>query len=315
MPLKSKIDPELPPSQLFSQMISNSHSTNFPFFQSHINKDYIAQRKNILNILHKITTKMGFKSQIFFLSVKYLDIIFSSKKNYNIKLNLHTAALTCLILSAKFGEVDPYVPQLIYFIKIYYHLIGYKSRNHISLRDLKIAEVDILKILNYKLNYYTIYDINSFLFVHGVLKTQQIKEITGEKNDGINSHKFEKILEKIYKKSRYYLDIVINCTKLCLNYDDLFLSIYIMKKSIEEILFNEKKIILSDDENEFYLKQNNYFKDIMKSMYNIDYEKNEQYQRLISDEEIYKKKKEKNKKKKKKKEKSKKKKKKKSFYI
>ena len=288
MPLKSKIDPELPPSQLFSQMISNSHSTNFPFFQSHINKDYIAQRKNILNILHKITTKMGFKSQIFFLSVKYLDIIFSSKKNYNIKLNLHTAALTCLILSAKFGEVDPYVPQLIYFIKIYYHIIGYKSRNHISLRDLKIAEVDILKILNYKLNYYTIYDINSFLFVHGVLKTQQIKEITGEKNDGINSHKFKKILEKIYKKSRYYLDIVINCTKLCFNYDDLFLSIYIMKKSIEEILFNEKKIILSDDENEFYLKQNNYFKDIMKSMYNIDYEKNEQYQRLISDEEVIK---------------------------
>ena len=291
MPLKPKIEPEIPQSRLFAQMILNSHINDFPSNESNINKEYLSQRKNIINILHKITTKMGFKSQIFFLSIKYLDIIFSSKLYINNKLNLHITALTCLILSAKFSEMDPYVPQLIYFIKIYYHIIGYKARNQITLQDLKYAEIFILQILNYKLNYCTIYDINSFLFVHGVLKMQQIKEITDEKNDkneSINGHLFKKILEKIYKKARYYIDIIVTNTKLCFKYDDLFLSIYIMKKSIEEILFKERNIALDNKErqNNFYLKQNNYFKEIMKNTYNVDYEKNEQYQKLLLDEEI-----------------------------
>jgi hypothetical protein len=51
--------------------------------------------------------------------------------------------------------------------------MGYK--NMISINDLRIGEVVILKILNYKLNYFTIYDFNSFLFSHGVVKLEQLK--------------------------------------------------------------------------------------------------------------------------------------------
>ena len=170
---KTNINEEIPQSQNIRQMIDNMHKNFNPNSKHDICKEYIFQRKNIFHILHKIMTKMGFKSQVFFLSTHYLDIIFSSKKNIKIKINIYALALACLCVSSKFLELDPLVPELYYFIRTYYNICGYKIKNPISLQDLKYAEVLVLKILDYKLNYYTIYDFNSFFFVFGILKSQQ----------------------------------------------------------------------------------------------------------------------------------------------
>jgi hypothetical protein len=62
---------EIPPKQIFEQMKSNIY-TDFSINKiSSINKAYIYSRKTLLNILHKITNAMGFKSQTFF----YVHII------------------------------------------------------------------------------------------------------------------------------------------------------------------------------------------------------------------------------------------------
>ena len=264
MSSKINITQELPPSQVFELMMSNTYKNFYLYSHCSICREYIYHRKSIFNILHKIMLKFGFKSQVFFLSTNYLDIIFSSKKINISKLNIYTLALAALSVSAKFCEIDPIVPELQYFIKIYNHFMGYKIKYPIFLNDLKIAEIYILKLLNYKLNYYTIYDFNSFIFIHGILKSQKDN----------NNYKEKLILEKIYKKSRYYLDVTLINTKLCFKYDALFITIYILEKSIKEIL--------DKDEHKLCIK------DIMVNYFNLKYENNKQYQSLISDEETQK---------------------------
>ena len=164
---------EINPKQIFELMKKNIFDNYFNYSYISINKDYLSSRKSLFNILHKITIKMGFKSQTFFLCAHYLDIIFTKKRRIN--GNLNTLGLACLCLSAKYCENDPIVPHLQYFIRVYSHIVGHK--NNISMSDLKRSEVLVLKILNYKLNYFTIYDFNSFLFGHGILKIEQLKDI------------------------------------------------------------------------------------------------------------------------------------------
>ena len=287
---------EISPKKIFELMKTNIYDNYYNYSFSSLNKDYLSSRKAIFNTLHKITIRMGFKSQTFFLSAHYLDIIFTKKRRINSSLN--TLGLACLVLSAKFCENDPIVPHLQYFIRIYNNIMGYK--NVISMSDLKRNEVLVLKLLNYKLNYYTIYDFDSFLFGHGILKIEQLKDIQNPNKrlyrskrkeftiNPTNSLLIKNILEKIYKKSRYYLDDIIHNTKLCFKYNPLYISIYIMKKSIEEILCSEQKIndLNEKDQEEFYSKTNSCFKQIMFDFYKIDYETNEQYREILADEEI-----------------------------
>ena len=286
---------EIAPKQIFEQMRENIYKnfaiTKFPSK----NKNYIYFRKTLFTILHKITNAMGFKSQTFFLSTHYLDIIFSSKENINMPTNLVSLAALCL--AAKYCENDPNVPHLQYFIKVYNMIMGYK--NIISMKDLKNAEVLLLKLLNYKLNYHTVYDFNSFLFGHGILKFEQLREINKNqihyrngRNEFIinqsSSMIIKNILEKIYKKSRLYLDIILNKTKLCFKYNSLFISIYIMQKSVVETLAYEEIIYLwnKNEQEDFYKRNSLCFKEIMFDYYNIEYENNEEYKKLINDEEI-----------------------------
>ena len=287
---------EIPPKEIFELMKTNIFDNFTHFSLLSINKDYINSRKTLFNLLHKITMKMGFKSQTFFLCSHFLDIIFTKKKR--IHLNLNILGLSCLCLAAKYCENDPMVPHLQYFIKIFNSINGYK--NAILMSELKKGEVTVLKILNYKLNYYTIYDFNSFLFGHGILKIEQLKDIENKNKklyrssrkkfvvNNTNSLMIKNILEKIYKKSRYYLDIIVKTTKICFKYNPLFISIYIMKKSVEEILANERKINTCEkkEKEEFYEKNNQCFKQIMYDFYKINYEENEQYKRILDDDEI-----------------------------
>ena len=291
---------EIPCDEILEKMRKNIYN-NFPNYSiSSINKDYIKNRISIIKILQKIAFKMGFKSQTFFLSAYYLDIVFMKKKKVNI--NLYKIGLASICLSAKHCENDPIVPPLQYFIKVYNNVMGYRTT--ISMNDLMYAEVLLCKLLNYKLNYFSIYDFNSFFFCHGVFKLEQIKDIENDisknyldnkKENTINSVFIKNILDKIYKKSRYYLDSIVKMHKICFRYSTLFIAVVIVKKSVQEILLQEhkknkakKEKAESDEiENDEYCKKNYaYFKEIMNDFYKIDYESSEQYQKLIEDEEI-----------------------------
>ena len=285
---------EISPKEIFNLMQNNI----FDFSQNIITKNhkYLILRSKLLNLLRQISAKMFFKSQTYFLSIYYLDILFTNNKNKEIDLNYYKMALACLLLSAKYCENDPLVPALKYFIKIYNKKIGNKSA--ISVSDLFYSEVMAIKLLNHKLNYYTIYDFNSFFFNHNILTEEQIKsidpdfDIKNTKNifnkHNNNSSKMQKIYQKIYRLSRYYLDIILG-KKVCVKYSSLLISVYILKKSIESILLQE--IYYNDDNDEiskekFLIKIDNDFDEVIKGYYGLDYENIPEYQQLINEFDI-----------------------------
>ena len=163
---------EIPPKTIFEQMKKYSYN----FFQKNkklnINieiKGYFEIRNSIINLIKRVSDKLCFKSQTFFLSIYYLDIIKSecieNIENNSLFNNIASLALSCLVIASKYCENDPNVPQLPYFIKIYNSIVDIRNKNIIAISDLIYNEIKICKILKYRLHYCTIYDYNSFFLV------------------------------------------------------------------------------------------------------------------------------------------------------
>ena len=177
---------ELIPQEIFQTMKSDFYK--IPTSQiTLISKEYIKNRKNLINLNHKLTKKMGFKSQTFFLSIYYLDIIFLQNKNIYVQ-NYNLLSLSCFIIAAKYCENDPNVPPLQSFIDLYNKF----NIHQIGMKELLKMEVKILKYLNYDIHYVTSYDFNLFFFNHGIIKKQQIKDIINNNTnnfDNCNSYR------------------------------------------------------------------------------------------------------------------------------
>ena len=313
--MKTEYNMELSPDEIIKTMQTNIYNNNQKFIDySKLNPDYLEIRSSLFSLIHKVANKMYFKSNTYFLSIYFIDILFiDNKLSKYLNNNFELLGLTCLNLAAKYLENDPTVPHLQYFIGAYNYVTKKnKTTNEYSnivFDDLYKSEVEICKLLDYKLNYFTIYDFDSFFFGHGILKIEQLIDISdnfsklGSKNtsDGesgdedndkdndincINPLIVKKILEKIYKKSRYYLDIIIK-NKISLKYNSFLISIYIMKKSVEYIILKQfyssknstNKSILKILKS----KTNKCFKEIMLDVYKINLDTNKEYQSLISD--------------------------------
>ena len=300
MEVISLYEMEVPPIKILSFMKNNIYDHYKEQSYKNIDKTYTLQRKFLISLIQKISRKMGFKSQTFFMAVNYLDIIFS--KNNDILFNYSLLAVGCLIIAFKYCENVPLRPIFKYFVNLYNNEV--KDENYkIINEDLFKYEVIICKILDYKLNFFTIYDFNFFFFGNGIIKMAQLKEINNDislmtpdidnSSSNINSSsEIKKILIKIYERSRHYLDIIIE-NLICLKYDSLLISICIMEKSIDYVLINEF-IERNGDEftdidiEEIKFNNQHYFKQIMKDFYKIDFELLPEYQNLKIECENYK---------------------------
>ena len=100
---------EINPQEVFSNMIKDIYDNYPSTSELNIDEDYLKIRPNIINLLHKISKKMGFKSQTFFLSIYYLDIILLQNKTIT-TTNLYLLGLSCFIVASKYCENDPIVP-------------------------------------------------------------------------------------------------------------------------------------------------------------------------------------------------------------
>ena len=258
---------ELLPEDIVRAMKKNIYLNYLNFTSySDINQKYLNIRSSLFSLIHKISNKMNFKSSTYFLSIYYLDVIFlKDEVSYKYNNSFELLGLSCLVLAAKHLENDPTVPHLKRFVSTYDYIIkqiilNSKSENmpnyaNISTNDLFFCEVIVCKLLNYKINYFTIYDFNSFFFGHGILKIEQLTDITEDCRSRLDENDIneedelnyidpdfvKKILEKIYKKSRYYLDNIVK-NRISLKYDSFLISIYIMYKSEEFVIQKEHKI-------------------------------------------------------------------------
>ena len=297
MEVISLYEMEIPSDEVLYLMKNNIYNHYEKRTFMNIDKNYTSQRETLISLIYKITSKMGLKSQTFFMAINYLDIIFSKHKNFSYNYTL--LSLACIIVASKYSGKVSIRPLFKYYINLYKNEIQDNTYKLIK-NTLLDYEVIVCKLLNYKLNYYSIYDFNYFFFGNGIIKIEQLNEINcdylkikNEKNSSkniISSSKIKKVLIKIYERSRYYLDSIIE-NLICLKYGSLIISICIIEKSIDYVLLNEynlENIENTIEEKEIRNKNKKYFKEIMNDFYKIDYESLPEYQYLKIDIEKFK---------------------------
>ena len=287
---------EVSPIEILSLMKNNIYNHFELESINNIDKTYTLQRKSLISLIHKISNQMGFKSQTFFMAVNYLDIIFSKQNNHS--YNYGHLAVACLIIAFKYCENVPLKPIFKYFVIFYNNEIP-DNQYKTTKEDLFNYEVIICKMLDYKLDYFTIYDFNFFFFGNGIIKIEQLKQINSSFSNIYssnittninNSHQIKKILINIYERSRHYLDVIIE-NLICLKYNSLLISICIMERSIDYVLLNDLNLTDLDDSlniEEIKLNNRKYFKQIMNDFYKIDYESLPEYEYLKIDCENFK---------------------------
>lgn len=215
-----------------------------------INQKYLSKRKEIIKIIRATSAKLNFNSQTFFYSIYYLDIIFSKENTIQKLSDFVLISLNCLVIAAKFNENEPTVPETKKFVSVLSNLTRFRYRY--SLNDMAQAEIFCLKMLNYKLNYYSLYHFLVFFFAHGIF-------FNNFQNDSIN---YMKILEKIYITSREILDYVIEEEFFFIGDDCVLTAVIILRKSMEFFVKNFhvfdvfKEIYYIDEKKERYIKIN-----------------------------------------------------------
>lgn len=242
-----------------------SNTSSFPYHAPALST-YTAKRKEIITLIRSINTKLDFNSQTFFLAVYYMDEIFTST-HFPVEppdmSNYILLSLCCLIISSKFNENDPKVPDIYKYINICTETTKYKYL--FSIDDIRNGEVFILRQLQYKLNYFSVYHYIVFFFAHGVIfkRTYERSEVKHVNASG-NGVTKKKLLERIYIHSREILDYYLeddNEFWYCNCKYNYLIAVVILWKVTEHVL----KVSLSDSEN------------VYKMIYGINVEECEVY--------------------------------------
>ena len=165
MEVISLYEMELSPNEIISIMKNNIYNHFEEQSILKVNKTYTLQRKSIISLINKISHKIGLKSQTFYLAVNYLDIVFS--KQNQMPYDYGQLAIACLIISTKYCENVTSKPIFKNFVNSYNEEME-DDKYKITKDNLFNYEIIICKMLDYKLNYYTVYDFN-FFFLEMVL--------------------------------------------------------------------------------------------------------------------------------------------------
>ena len=254
----------IPPKTIFIKMsLTNDVLTNPIDLTTEKNKRYFSRRKQIKYLMKQINSYIDFNSQTYFLMLYYMDIIFTHPDlekvfyshftlwyQFPIHEDLQMSnyvllSLACLVIASKFNENDPMIPSMSSYIRLLYEFSKKKYIFHLD--SLFLAEIVVLKILKYKLNFYTIYHYLIFFFTHGIVLKKTIER--SKINKKISERK---ILEKIYIKVREIFDEVIENEK----YYGYFCGRNNYEIVVEILLWCAEKVLdekIKDDENIFKL--------------------------------------------------------------
>lgn len=256
--MKYNYKPEINPLIIFKNMGIENKKISQPV----PNQKYLSKRREIIKIMIPTSQKMEFCSQTLFNAILYLDIIFYNERTSSVqKLNEFVLyGLCCLIISSKYNENDPNVPELKKFISSLSTVTRFRYRFSVS--EIAKGEVFCLQHLDYKLNYYSIYQYISFFFVHGILLFDY-----GGKENQINENVSNKFLEQAYYVSRQILNYIIEEDFLLIGENCVFISVIIFRKSIEFLLGKNmddvfKEVYHIDDQYEKYKEVYNYISPI-----------------------------------------------------
>ena len=227
-------------SEILTQMKKEEYAFNFNEIKSKESKEiqknisyYFSKRRKLITIIKDIHNYLNFNKDTFYSAVYYMDIVsnklieesFENFETYDFK-NL---AISCLILSSKFTDNDPNIPN----VKLYLYDKNNKNNQNIlkeKIDNLKEFEIKCLNKLSYKLNYSNVFSFLKMFYCYGFIfkiDFEIFKKITKENvnDNAINTNEAEDfLLEK-------FMPFVEFAYKKC---DEI---IYII--TLEEIFFIE----------------------------------------------------------------------------
>ena len=164
-PVESESQTEIDPIDLFVNSFKQT-----PFIKIKKDSIYLEKRARAIKLLEKFNNIYHYTEEIFFLALTYMDLIFKTLYNDNKKITKKQEdlyILNCLFISEKFYEKDSKAPpdfQLYIKNNIY----------DIDPFDIKEYEVYCLKILKYKLDHHSLYDILKAYMYNGFIFDKEI---------------------------------------------------------------------------------------------------------------------------------------------
>ena len=207
--------------------------------------NYLNHRKYAINFLKMQSEFFSLSKEIFHKALNYLDNIYLHN---NISINIiEKISNVCLYFAIQFNEC--YSPNN--------YLIDFRNfESYIKNKKLKEIKILCLKCLNYELRKYSVLDYINLFFSLGVIYPDY-------NNKYLNVY-------KVYLKCLYFLDIIIEDNN-SLKYSSYITALTIIKKALQMfncfnsdifhkiygIKFNKKKYILSEQNFDFILSNNN----------------------------------------------------------
>lgn len=132
------------------------------FFQPSLNKKYLAEREAVISRMLALGQKIDLSQHTLHLGVKLLDRVFAVIDEGAISSEqFDLVAAVCMMLGAKFDELDYKVPLLCDIAAI--------SKNKLNYFALKQTEEDLLGLLDFNFMLNTPLSVLRFLLAQGIL--------------------------------------------------------------------------------------------------------------------------------------------------
>ena len=149
---------EIDPLELFQVYV------NTPFTKIDKNSQYYLIREHAIARLEKYRHSYNFSEETFYLAMTYMDIIFKKLGDKTVRgKDFELYIINSLLLAGKFYEKD--IRELQSAVDPFWELNNFR----ISEKDIKLNEIECLKILNYKLDHHSAYDLLKFFMYNGIV--------------------------------------------------------------------------------------------------------------------------------------------------
>lgn len=206
---------------------------------------YKQVRKGQIDYLRNLTLKYKASHRCFYLALAYLDRVLGAMKTASF-YKCHVITVSCFLLALKFNDHDCIIPN-------YSSFTAANGKQKIKSCDIHRWELKALKMLQYRLNIVTSYNILETLMLGGIVYTDEVYLKPDEFIKNIYSHA-TKLLYKIMSNS--IITVYYNCVQIA------FSVVYISRKVHGlNVYFRKKLMKIYDIHFSYY---NECLKDISK---------------------------------------------------
>ena len=205
---------------------SNSEKSNKENNYLYSFKIYYKNRRDIILHIKKLCNKYNTSKNCFYLTMALIEEFFINNDEKHIsKYQMDLIINSIFILAYKFFEKDSD-----YFIsyksfKTYF----YKEKKHVKEKNLRIAEVQCLQILEYNLNKFTIFNFLELVLSSGIILEKEVLNFN--------------IISKIYNECFKLLDFCFEENDLMIEYpisQIVFSIVYLVRKQ-NNLIYNIEK--------------------------------------------------------------------------